>query len=79
MAKTIAITTEKTIKEDIGTQLLEDFISQYEIFEWDGYNEISYDDLAPEEKIIVLAELVEQFEQAVNEELEEIFKEAAGR
>ena len=73
MARTITVT--KTINEDMGNELLSFFVDDCEIFEDD--DDIRYTDLAPEEKICVLAELVEQFEQSVNEELEENFKEAA--
>ena len=75
MAKTMTVTTEKTINSGMGDELLSYFIDDCEIFDDDW--ETRFNDLAPEERICILAELVEQFEQAVNEELEEIFKEAA--
>jgi hypothetical protein len=73
MARTITVT--KTINEEMGNELFSYFVDDCEIIE-DDYD-IRFNDLAPEERICVLAELVEQLEQAVNEELEEIFKEAA--
>lgn len=74
MGKKIAVTTEKTIREDMGSELFSQF-TDLDVFD-DDY-ETCYCDLSAGEKICILSELVEQFEQAVNEELEEIFKEAA--
>ena len=61
----------------MGDELLTFFREDCEIFEEDY--DTRFDDLSPEERVCVLAELVEQFEKAVNDELEEIFKEAARR